>query len=177
MGKMMSPNETIWWMPENQAANIEDVLKVSNFTDPGAKAVDISCAIATGYKLGATASDTNDESTICDPVNVKNLTRHNFEASLTFFREELGDKDAAGNETVLDKAFQLFKGMGCPKGWLIHRVGKLQGTPAKAGQEVSVYAVQADLAQFVAPDAGGTIKYTVEFVPRGPFELDARLVA
>lgn len=175
MGKMMAPNESIFWVPKEQAATVTEVLKATVYTNPGAKAVDISCAIATGYKLGATASDTNDDSDICQEENVKNPTRGNYEGSLTFFREDLGGKDAAGDETVRDKAYNLFKGMDRPEGWLVHRVGHKQSVPMKAGQDVSVFLFRADLMQFVAPDAGGTIKYTVEFLPQGAMKLGAKL--
>ena len=181
MPKMLSPNTTVWWISADNIANASDLFKVTTYTADPAKAVDISCAIVAGMTLGATESDTDDSRSICDTGNAKTPTVSNYEASLTFFREAIAPgKNAAGNTSVYDKAFQLFKrGVldGLNEGYLVQRIGFRQGTPIEAGMEISVFKVVADNPKDELGDGNKPIQFTVPFLPQGYMELNKAVVA
>ena len=181
MPKMLSPNTTIWWVSADGITNTGDLFKVATYTGGSAKAVDISCAIAAGMTLGATDSDTDDSRSICDSGNAKTPTVSNYEASLTFFREAIAaGQKAAGNTSVYDKAFQLFKrGVldGLNEGYLVQRIGFRQGTPVEAGMEISVFKVVADNPKDELGDGDKPIQFTVPFLPQGYMELNKAVAA
>jgi len=166
MAKMMSPNTTIWWVPDS--ANL-------SITAPSAAlltaARNISCAVVSGYTLNATDSDTDDSTSICDGANVDVPTFYNYEANITFFREG----DTANVTSDFYKAFQFFK-TGKQLGWLVRRVGYVSTVAAAATQKVSIYKVMSDNPQDVVED-GGPIQYTVPFFPQGSMALNVALVA
>ena len=181
MPKMLSPNTTIWWVAADGVDNTDDLFKAATYTGATAKAVDISCAIAAGMTLGATDSDTDDSRSICDSGNAKTPTIANYEASLTFFREEIAKgQKAAGNKSVYDKAFQLFKRGtldGLKEGYLVQRIGFRQGTPVEAGMELSVFKVVPDNPKDEIGDGDKPIQFTVPFLPQGFMELNKAVTA
>lgn len=181
MAKMLSPNTTIWWIPADAITNMDDLFKATTYTGGTAKAVDISCAIAAGMTLGATDSDTDDSRSICDSGNAKTPTVSNYEASLTFFREEIAKgQKAAGNISVYDKAFQLFKRGtldGLKEGYLVQRIGFRQGTPVEAGMELSVFKVVPDNPKDELGDGDKPIQFTVPFLAQGYMELNKAVTA
>lgn len=181
MAKMLSPNTTIWWIPADAITNMDDLFKAATYTGGTAKAVDISCAIAAGMTLGATDSDTDDSRSICDSGNAKTPTVSNYEASLTFFREEIAKgQKAAGNTSVYDKAFQLFKRGtldGLKEGYLVQRIGFRQGIPVEAGMELSVFKVVPDNPKDELGDGDKPIQFTVPFLAQGYMELNKAVTA
>lgn len=181
MPKMLSPNTTIWWVPNEGLTHTDELFKVTTYTGASAKAVDISCAIAAGMTLGATDSDTDDSRSICDSGNAKTPTVSNYEASLTFFREAIAKgQKAAGNVSVYDKAYQLFKrGVldGLNEGFLVQRIGFRQWIPVEAGMEISVFKVVADNPKDELGDGDKPIQFTVPFLPQGYMELNKAIVA
>lgn len=166
MAKMMSPNTTIWWVPESANFN-PDLPSAALLT----VARNISCAIVSGYTLNATDSDTDDSTSICDGANSGVPTFYNYEASLTFFR----DADVVATTSDYAKAFAFFK-QGKQSGYLVRRVGYLSNVAAVAGQKVSSYKVISDNPQDVVED-GGPVEYTVPFLPQGRMALAKPLVA
>lgn len=166
MAKMMSPNTTIWWVPEsanwNPAAPSAALLTAAR---------NISCAVVSGYTLNATESDTDDSTSICDGANVELPTYYNYEANITFFRES----DIANTTSDYAKAFAFFKD-GRKSGWLVRRVGHVSSVAAAAAQVVSSYKVISDYPQDVVED-GGPIEFTVPFLPQGTMVLNTALVA
>lgn len=166
MAKMMSPNTTIWWVPEavnyNPAAPSAALLTVAR---------NISCAVVSGYTLNATDSDTDDSTSICDGANVELPTYYNYEANITFFREA----NLVDVTSDYAKAFAFFKA-GRQTGWLVRRVGYLSSVAAAATQVVSSYKVISDYPQDVVED-GGPIEFTVPFLPQGNMALNVALVA
>lgn len=164
MAKMMSPNTTIWWVP---------LAGITNYLAPTAVQVNagtnISAAIVTGYTLAATDSDTDDSKTIVDEGNVTTPTFGNYEASLSFFRDGIGD-----TATIFTTAYNLFKA-GRVEGWLVSRHGYKSTTTAAATQLVSVFRVFSDYAQDVEGDGGAPIQFTVPFKPQGQFALNVAL--
>lgn len=166
MAKMMSPNTTIWWVPES--ANYNPLLPSAALLT---NARNISCAVVTGYSLNATDSDTDDSTSICDGANVEVPTYYNYEANITFFR----DADVTDVLSDYSKAFTFFKAGRAP-GFLVRRLGYLSNVAAAAGQKVSSYKVLSDYPQDVVED-GGPIEFTVPFLPQGQMELNKTLVA
>lgn len=166
MAKMMSPNTTLWWVPES--ANWNPVSPSAALLTP---ARNISCAVVSGYTLNATDSDTDDSTSICDSANVELPTYYNYEANITFFR----DSDPTNLVSDYAKAFNFFKA-GRQSGWLVRRVGYLSSVAAAASQVVSSYKVISDYPQDVVED-NGPIEFTVPFLPQGNMELNRTLVA
>lgn len=165
MAKMMSPNTTIWWVP---------LAGIANYLAPTAveitAGVNISAAIVTGYTLGATDSDTDDSKTIVDEGNVQTPTFGNYEASLSFYRDGIGEA-----ATVFTTANALFNA-GRVEGWLVSRQGYKATVAATAAQLVSVFRVISDYHQVVEGDGGAPIQTTVPFKPLGQMALNVPLV-
>lgn len=157
MPKMMSPKTTITWFPENGFANPEapTLLELN-------AGLNISCAIVTGYTLNFTDSDTSDAKTICDAANVQTRGFSNYEASLSFFRDAIGDAP-----TVFTTARNLFKGNERVTGWLVSRQGKVSTEAYAAGDVISLFKVTSDFGRSEAGDAGGEIQFTVPFLQAG----------
>lgn len=166
MAKMMSPNTTIWWVPDS--ANWNPLVPSAALLTA---ARNISCAVVSGYTLNATDSDVDDSTSICDGANVELPTYYNYEANITFFRES----NLADVTSDYYKAFNFFKA-GRQSGWLVRRVGYLSTVAAAATQVVSSYKVISDYPQDVVED-GGPIEFTVPFLPQGNMDLNRALVA
>lgn len=164
MAKLMSPNTTIWWVP---------LAGVANYLSPTAAEVtagsNLSAAIVTGYTLGATDSDTDDSKTIVDEGNVQTPTFGNYEASLSFYRDGIGD-----TPTIFSTAYNLFK-TGRVEGWLVSRHGYKATVAATAAQLVSIFRVYSDFGQDIEGDGGAPIQFTVPFKPQGQFAVNIPL--
>ena len=155
--KMMSPNTRIDWYPINGFADPENpTIEELN------AGTNISCAIAQGYTLNFTASDTDDSKTICDEGNVQNRGFANYEASLPFFMDGIGD-----NPTVFATAYDLFSGNERVEGYLVSRQGFKSTVPYAQGQNISIYHVMSDLARVVVGEGSAPIQFEVPFLPQG----------
>lgn len=170
MAKMMSPTETIWWVPSDTPGFDPDAPSAAALTE----ARNISCAVVSGYTLNPTDSDTDGTTSICNAANVETPTFYNYEANLTFFREEVGANE--DNTSAYYRAFEFFNQPDA-EGYLVRRVGYRESVAAAAGQEVSSYLVSSDYAQDVVPDDGGPIQFTVPFLPQGKMAVNKTLVA
>lgn len=161
MPKMMSPNTTIWWIP------LAGIVNPLNPTIAEINAgTNISCAIVTGFTLGATDSDTDDSKSICDDSNVQTPTFDNYEANLSFFRSDLVAVTA-----VYNTAFNLFK-TDRVEGYLVSRHGKASTLPLVATDIISLFRVISDAPQDVEGDGGAPIQFTVPFLPQGVLLLN-----
>lgn len=170
MAKMMNPNETLWWVPEATVGFDPEAPSAALLTP----AMNVSCAVVTGYTLNAAASDTSSNTSICDGANVDTPTFGNYEGNITFFREEEGaDKDTT---SAYARAFELFKHPDA-RGWWVRRYGYLNTVAPATGQEVSVFHFSSDNPQDVVPDDGGEIQFTVPFLPQGKMVLNVDLSA
>lgn len=156
MGKMMSPNTRVDWVPAN------------GFATPGTFTVAelnagtrISPAIVAGYTLGFTDSDTDDSKSIEDEGNVQNRGFANYEADLTFFRSDL-----ASVTTAYDAANAIFEG-GRVTGYLVSRHGRKGSVAYATGDVISVFKVTSDLRRILEEDGGGPITTQVPFFPQG----------
>lgn len=178
MPKMMPPSTSIWWVPASGVTDPDvDLFKPSLYTGSGT-AVDLTCAVVTGYTLNPTDSDTDDTRSICDEGNVQTPTVQNFEASMTFFREKM-DSEASG-DSVYDKAFNLFK-TGIQDGsfidgYLVERIGYRKDVPVAAGHVLSAYHVIADNPRNEIGDGSTPIQFTVPFLPQGWFRINKAVV-
>lgn len=166
MAKMMSPNTTIWWVPLAGIAN-PAAPTVAELT----AGINISCAIVTGYTLGATDSDTDDSKTICDEGNVQTPTFGNYEGQLSFFRDGVGD-----TPTVFTTAMNLFSA-GRVEGYLVSRHGFKSSTAPLAAQLVSVFRFFSDYHRTEEGDGGAPILFTVPFRPQGVMYLNVAIAA
>lgn len=157
MPKMMSPNTRIDWYPENGFADPENptILELNAGTN-------ISCAIVVGYTLNFTDSDTDDSKTICDEGNVANRGFANYEASLSFFRDSVGDAP-----TVFSTARDIFKAQEHVTGWLVVRQGYKSAVPYAADQHISIFKVTSDFPRDEEGDGGTPIQFTVPFLSQG----------
>lgn len=164
MAKMMSPNTTIWWVPLAGIADF-NAPKVAEIT----AGINLSAAIVTGYTLAATDSDTDDSKTIVDEGNVQTPTFGNYEASLSFYRDAIGDAPS-----VFTTANDLFTA-GRVEGWLVSRHGYKSTQAPAATQLVSVFGVVSDYHQTVEGDGGAPIQTTVPFKPTGSMKLNVAL--
>lgn len=164
--KMMSPNTTIWWVPL-AGLTTPDAPKASEIN----AGTNISCAIVTGFTLGATASDTDDSKSICDEGNVQTRTLGNYEANLSFFRDPI-----SATPTVYSTAFDLFK-VPRVEGWLVSRQGKKATTLAAEDDIVSVFKVMNDASMDETGDKGTPINFTVPFLQRGEMHINVDVVA
>lgn len=157
--KMLPPNIRVDWYED--ADGIFEDLNNPTAEDLNS-GVNISCAISQNdFTLGATASDTNDEKSLCDGANVQTPTYKNYEATLTFFRD--GNVDNV--ESVYNEAYELFK---TPRqsGYLATRVGYPATTDYEDGQDVQIFKVMSDTPQNVHNN-GEPVKMTVAFFPQG----------
>lgn len=173
MPKMLPPSSTIWWVPASSVTNPEEELFKSTLYSGSGGAVDISCAVVTGYTLNPTDSDTDDTMSICDEGGVQTPVKSNYEASLTLFREAIGSSGKIGDTSVYDKAFKLFKdgtkGASLIEGYLVERIGWKQSSAVAEGQVLSAYKVVADNPRNVIGDSNTAIQMTVPFLPQGWF--------
>ena len=166
MAKMMAPNTTIWWVTD--PTYNPKLPKVTLLT----AARNISCAIATGYTLNPTDSNTNDTTTICASNNGLSPTTYNYEGSLTIFRDE----DLADVTSAFAKAWAFFKNKTGTDGYLVRRVGKLNTAPAAVGDALSSFKFIADNPQDVVNE-DGPIQATIKFLKQGQMELYKPAVA
>lgn len=166
MAKMMAPNTTIWWVTDPTFDPLAP--KITLLTN----ARNISCAIATGYTLNPTDSNTDDTTTICDANNGQTPTTYNYEGNLTIFRDE----DLEDTVSAFSKAWAFFKHKTDEEGYLVRRVGKLNTAPAAVGDALSSFKFIADNPQDVVNE-DGPIQATIKFLKQGQMELYKPAVA
>ena len=172
--KMLPPATTLWWVPAEAITDREDLLLPETYNGgtggtPAAKAIDLSCAVVTGYTLNPTDSDTDSTASICDEGNVETPIRDNYEASVTFFREAPSG-DVIGDESTYDKAFRLFKDgrrLGEIQGYFVERLGWKRATPVTDGHVLSIFLVVSDNPRNEVGDAAQPIQFTVPFLQQG----------
>lgn len=143
---------------------------VANPAQPSAAelngAVDITCALLATYTLGATASDTVSEPSVCDTANANMPTRDNYAADLTLFRPT-----AASND-VYSAAKTALAGKGSEV-WIYERISDTKGAADAFanGDIVSGYLLFLDNQLAVGGDAGWE-KYQVQPTMAGRMEPD-----
>ena len=171
--KMMSPNTTVWWVPQ------------SGLTTPASPkaseinaGTNISAAIETGYKINALDSEVDSSRSIVDEGNVKTPTIGNYEADITLFRDAIGSgtNDAPSPATIYTTAFNLFKN-GHVTGWLVTRHGVKSTVACAAGDEVSAYLVTNDYIETLDGAQNAPIRTHVPFKPNGQMYLNKTAVA
>ena len=178
--KMLPPRTNIWWVPISVADTEAEVLSAALYA-PGGGAIDISCAVVSGYTLAATDSATDSTTSICDTTAANTPTQDNFEADLTFFREHIDEGTGKADATSpYEIAFQLFKvggARGNITGWLVERVGYPQTAAAAKGQPVSGYRVMPDNPRTIIGEGTAPIQFGVKFMPQGKMFTNQNLTA
>lgn len=175
MAKMMAPNTSIFWVKpdatflpfgtRSAAAFVADITS--------GKIVNLSAAIATGYTLNATDSDTDDSKTIVDEANSSSRGNGNYEAELPFYLE--ADK-VTNTDSEFLAAYNLFRSKGL-YGTLVKRLGYKYTVAPATGQNISAFYVRSRTPRITAGDAGGPISFTVPFAPQGQMDLNKPLAA
>lgn len=176
--KMMSPNTTIWFVKATHStaptfnALAPDASALAADVTSGA-AVNLSEAIAAGYTLNPTASDTDDSKTIVDEANSQSRGLGNYEAELPFYLE---DDPTTNTQSPFQIAFDLFKDARVA-GVLVKRQGYKFNVAPAAGQDVSTFAVLSMEPRITESDAGGPISFVVPFMSQGQMLVNEPLVA
>lgn len=164
MSKMMNPNTTIWWVPVAGIADIENITPAELTAG-----INLSPAIATGFTLAATDSDTDDSKTIVDEANVQTRTFGNYEGTLPFFRSDLTKVTEA-----FDTAHDLFSA-GRVEGYLVSRYGKKYNVAPATGDTVSAFHFISDYGRTNEGDGGAPIQFEVPFLPQGNMSVNQTL--
>jgi len=163
--KMLPPNISVLWVPGTESIadiNAPTAEELAFAVPPGEGAVNITCAITQAdFTLGFTERDTNDEKSLCDDSNVATPIYKNYEATLTFFR----DQNMETVESVYNIAYELFR-TPLQRGYLVTRVGKLNDEPFVDGDHVQVFDFLSGDPVNVHND-GEPVKMTVNFFPQG----------
>lgn len=154
--KLVTPTTGIWWVPTAGGPASASAITFSQIN----AGVNLSCAIETGYKLNPLPSDKDPSRTICDAGNVDNFTFDNYDADLTFFRDNGVNAVAA-----FVNAWNLLKVPG-QTGYLARRIGKLSTVAAATGDIFSVFAVESD-QPIDLDDGAAPIRFEVIFIPKG----------
>lgn len=162
--KMISPNtQIIWVASDGTFVPSVPTAAALNADLTSGKAKNISAAIATGYTLNPTASDTDDSKTIVDEANSASRGAGNYEAELSSYLEA----DPVTNTTSEYLVFQgLFEIAGA-SGTLLRRVGRKSTVAPAATHLYDIFTVESDEPTYEEPDSGGPIKMTVTFNPLG----------
>lgn len=172
--KMMSPNTTIWFVKSTGTYNPVAPSAAALAADiTSGAAINLSAAIAAGYTLNATASDTDDSKTIVDEANSQSRGNGNYEAELPFFME---DDPTTNTTSPFLIAYNLFKD-GRVAGTLVKRLGYKSTVAQAAAQEVSNFGVLSKEPRITESDAGGPISFVVSFHPQGQMLVNEALAA
>jgi hypothetical protein len=171
MAKMADTDVTkLVWILE------DDIADPTEPTDDELNAgVDITCAVVSGYTLGATASDTNNEKSVCDTANVTTFTYDNYAGDLMFFREG----DSAATDSIFDDAHDAFKTKGVV-GWLVRRIDPDKGAADDfaAADVVELYKFETDNPIYSSGTADGAkVKFQTVLGQAGAMHLNVAVVA
>lgn len=176
--KMIGQRKNLWWVKSTAgvAATIPAGTISKATWDTGVTAgdiIDLSAAIAEGYTLNPTGSDTDDTRMVTDVSNVERRSGYNYEGSMQFAREA----DTVTNTTsIFEKAFQLFKAGGV-NGFWVRRTGYLYTTALATGHKLDAFQFVSDLPRDVETDGGGPIWLEVPYRPSGVMKLNIAVSA
>lgn len=177
--KMMSPNTTLLWI-DLAALTTPSAPKLADITTALASAVDgsmgrnLSKAVAAGYTLNPTDSDTSSSQSIVDVGAGSTRGAANYEALIPFFRE----KDATTNvDSIYLLSYSMFKEKG-REGYWLRRIGKHYDQALAVGDLVDVYQFRSRLPRTVeSGGSGGDIQFVVPFAKQGFLRTNVALVA
>lgn len=176
--KMLAPNTTLWWLDQG-ALTTPKTPKVSEFVAallsavPGSMGMNISPAVASGYSLNPSDSDTQTSTSIVDTGSGVSRGAANYAASIPFFREA----DPTTNATsIYLLANKLFKTKG-RMGYLVRRIGKVNTTALAAGDLLEVYLFMSWTSRVVVGGSGGPIQFVVPFLQQGSLNVNVAAVA
>jgi len=172
MAKMLAPNTTIWFVKAVGTFNPLVPTVAALLVDIGAStAINLSAAIASGYTLNPTDSDTDDSKTIVDETNTSSRGAANYECTLPFYREA----DIVANPTSdFQIAWELFKTKGV-YGTVLRRVGKKYLTAPVAADLIDIFTVLSDNARDIEADSGGPYQFEVPFFSQGYVNMNEPL--
>lgn len=118
----------------------------------------ISCRILkSDYELGATGSDTVEETELCKVGKGQAAGLTSYSGKLTVFRYLNSEGKA---DTEEDFAWEMFREKGTEL-VLVEREGPAESSPWAEGDEYSAYAITTDTPQKPSDRASGYIKRTV----------------
>ena len=176
--KMLPPNTTIWWI-DQAALTTPSAPKVSELTTAlasvvvGSAALNLSAALATGYTLNPTGSDTDASRSIVDSGTGESRGAGNYNGLLPFFME----KNPLVNTTSdYLAAYKMFKTKG-RAGYIIRRLGKLYTSALIATDLVEVYQFLSAMPRFTEGNSGGPVKFVVPLLKQGFLVTNVAAVA
>ncbi len=173
--KMNGQRTTLWWVKSTVWATPPTTLSLATMSAAitGTNMINITDAVQAGYTLNATDSDVQDAKSVGDYGNAKARGAGNFEAELTFFREN----DPVTNTTSdYLAAFNLFKA-GRVDGYLVKRIGYAKTVALATGQRLSVFRVTSDYPTDIPGEGGGPVGFRVPFGQQGWMLLNEAVVA
>ena len=142
--KMMPPGVGIWYA-DLAAITTPSAPKLSEITtglaaSTSPRVYNLSAAIATGYKLEATKSDSIKSKSVIDTGNSDSRGAYNYDVSIPLFQEALPLTNAT-SEYLVAMSLIGHKGVSC---YLIKRLGKPYSVGLAVGDVVSVFQINMD---------------------------------
>ena len=172
--KLIGPTTTIWWIPVGVLANpLKPSAAALQSALSAGDALNVSCAVVTGYTMNPTDSDTQASKTICDAGNAETRGAANYEVSIQFAREANPDTNT---DSVFIAPFEEFKHKGA-EGYFYRRVGKLSTEALAVNDPIDVFKVISDNPRDIEEAGGGPIYMEVPFLPQGEMAIQVKAVA
>lgn len=177
MSKMLPPNTGIWYA-DLLAISTPNAPKLSEITtglaaSASPRVYNISAAVASGYKLAASKSDTVKSKGIVDTGNSESRGAYNYDVSLPLFQEAVPLTNIA-SEYLVTMGLLGRKGVFC---YLIKRLGKPYTSPLVDGDNVSIYQIGTDNPIAVVGNVGEPITVTVVGGKQGFMAQNVKVVA
>lgn len=164
--KLLGPTTTVWWLDlpalttpsEPKASDILAALAASPPTG-----INLSPALAVGYTLNPTDSDTFTATTIVDESTANSRAAANYEGMFPFYMEANPD---VNDESAYLAAYDWFVGED-RHGYALRRLGKRYTEPPAPGDLVDVFKFLSGTPRFLEPDGGGAVQFQVPLFKQG----------
>lgn len=172
MAKMIAPLVAIWWLSDTATFNpLVPTAAALNADITSSKAYRISRALAAGYTLNPTDSDTDSSLGAEDSSSAESRGNANYEATMQFFKEK---SPLVNTTSAYLKAWTLFKTKGV-HGTLVRRIGYAASVAPAATQEVDIFTVVTDRIRIIQSDSNGPIQFEVPFGMDGYMNINESL--
>lgn len=182
--KMLGQKTSLWWADQS-SATAASLLAASSGSHTGVslaawntdvtadKIHDFTRAIADGYTLNPTDSDTDDTAMVSDLTNAQRRGNANYEGDFQFAMEK---NPTTNNDSVFLEAYETFLHRGV-MGWWIQRIGYQYTVPLAAGHKLHCYYFSDDNGREEETDGGGPIWFHVPFRQQGQLRRNVVVAA
>lgn len=182
--KMLGQKTSLFWVDSSAAISATLLAATSGSgtgislatwaTDVTAqKITDFTKAIADGYTLNPTDSDTDDTAMVSDLTNAQRRGNANYEGDFQFAME----RNPVTNATsIFLAAYTKFKNRGVT-GWWVQRIGKQFTSPLIVADKVHCYYFSNDNGLEEETDGGGPIWFHVPFRQQGQMRRNVAVAA